>query len=169
MEMTKKIGLPDKGEEIKLITTKGINAAYLMLNILDQKGPAEEIYLAMFRINVQGVEILETLMAEKKTKRIYFVLSTLMLSQKDYHCVSLLKVLSRQYNIDVRFCVTHTKIVAIKYPNDFYVIEGSGSLTENARVEQYSLCNDLAVYNFHSDWMENIKSLVAGTKRLDEV
>ncbi len=68
MEMTKKIGLPDKGEEIKLITTKGINAAYLMLNILDQKGPAEEIYLAMFRINVQGVEILETLMAEKKNK-----------------------------------------------------------------------------------------------------
>lgn len=50
----------------------------------------------------------------------------------------------------------HTKIMLLGAPPDWIVIEGSANFTANPRLEQNTITNDLGLYEFHRDWMEEM-------------
>lgn len=50
----------------------------------------------------------------------------------------------------------HTKILLIRTDNNYFCIEGSGNLSINARIEQYSFSNNKQIYDFHYNWIKQI-------------
>ncbi len=50
----------------------------------------------------------------------------------------------------------HTKIILIGAPPDWIVMEGSANFTANPRLEQNTISNDRALFDFHQDWMEGL-------------
>lgn len=70
--------------------------------------------------------------------------------------------------VDLFFCSSHAKIMAIKTEKNNYVIEGSGNLSYNSRVEQYTLDNDRKLFEFTLNWMSEVRELLKGTKELVE-
>ena len=53
----------------------------------------------------------------------------------------------------------HTKILCCRIKDKYYVIEGSGNLSDNARIEQYLFERSKKSYNFHKNWIENVSEL----------
>ena len=49
---------------------------------------------------------------------------------------------------------------------DNYVIEESGNLSFNSRIEQYCLSNDSKLFDFTSNWMDEVKVFLKGKKEL---
>lgn len=56
-----------------------------------------------------------------------------------------------------RYCwrVNHAKVLIARCGEDYFVFEGSGNMSDNARIEQYRYENSKAVYDFHKRWMES--------------
>lgn len=50
----------------------------------------------------------------------------------------------------------HTKIMLIHQADDHIVIEGSANFTANPRLENNTVSNDFALYQFHQQWMEEV-------------
>ena len=50
----------------------------------------------------------------------------------------------------------HSKVLAVKTETGYYVFEGSGNMSDNARIEQYVYEESKDVYNFHKGWMNEL-------------
>ena len=51
------------------------------------------------------------------------------------------------------YCHNHSKVCLIRSQEDYYVFEGSGNMSDNARIEQYLYENNRQAYAFHKGWM----------------
>lgn len=52
----------------------------------------------------------------------------------------------------------HAKIMLFNHHDNYIVIEGSANFTANPRIEQSTIINDKALWQFHRDWIEEIFS-----------
>lgn len=50
----------------------------------------------------------------------------------------------------------HTKVLLLASDPHYITIEGSANFTSNPRLEQYTMTNDRALYEFHRAWMEEM-------------
>ena len=66
-------------------------------------------------------------------------------------CVDLLRSqAAARPQISIGYGFNHSKILLARTQDDQYiVITGSGNFAENARNEQYTLCNDKQIYDFY--------------------
>jgi len=63
-------------------------------------------------------------------------------------------------NVKTSFYHSHAKIFLAKTKCDKYIVfEGSGNLSDNARLEQYLFENNKETYEFHKNWIENILNI----------
>ena len=70
-------------------------------------------------------------------------------------------------NIDLFFACSHAKIFSMETEKgNFYTVEGSGNLTYNSRIEQYSIDNDEGLFLFTKKWMDETKQFLKGKKEL---
>jgi hypothetical protein len=59
-----------------------------------------------------------------------------------------------QKNLTVGFACSHAKIALIKTKAENKIVfEGSGNMSDNARIEQYIFENNPYVYDFHYNWI----------------
>jgi hypothetical protein len=69
--------------------------------------------------------------------------------------------------VDLFFASSHAKILSVETnKGNFYSLEGSGNMSFNSRVENYCIDNDEKLYNFHCDWMNEIKTFLKDKKEL---
>lgn len=52
----------------------------------------------------------------------------------------------------------HAKIILLTNGHDYITMEGSANFTANPRIEQNTITNIKAVYDFHKEWMDEILS-----------
>lgn len=51
----------------------------------------------------------------------------------------------------------HAKVLACRTEDgNHYVFEGSGNMSDNARIEQYRYENNRQTYEFHKSWMKEL-------------
>lgn len=66
----------------------------------------------------------------------------------------------KKENVKVSFAVNHAKVFIAKTKDLKYIVfEGSGNLSDNARIEQYLIEDNETVYNFHKEWISNTLNL----------
>lgn len=150
---------PKEGEQWRIVTEKQFNAYAFILNTLENY-EIEELYIAVYRINQPTVKSIIKLLEDGKIKHATFVISNffnqtkkpekwaLMLKQ---FCVENPKITEHIYTHN------HSKIVALKTKcGKYFVFEGSGNMSNNARIEQYIYEQNKSVFEFHKSWIKEL-------------
>ena len=149
---------PKPNEQYRIITEKQFNAYALILHILETE-QIKEMHLAIYRINHPTVESIIDFIKAGKIEKATFVISNFFNQTKkpEKWAIMLRDFAEQNNNVNHVYTHNHSKVLAVKTESgNYYVFEGSGNMSDNARIEQYIYENNETVYNFHKEWMSNI-------------
>ncbi len=159
------IGIPEKeNQQLRFITTSQFNAIVLLMYLIEKKGFIDEAVITVYSMGFKTLELIDRLLSENKIKKLILQASTLRMSAKDKKIMNMMKLMIKKHGrgkIYINLAWTHTKIMCMKIKDDHYVIEGSGNLSDNARIEQYLFEKSKESYEFHKDWILNVKDFSA--------
>jgi len=150
--------LPKLNEQYRVITEKQFNAYALILHLLESVN-IDEMYLAIYRINQPTVESIIDFIESGKIKKSTFVISNFFNQTKkpEKWAIRLKSFCDLNKSINHVYTHNHAKVLAIKtVDNNYYIFEGSGNMSDNARIEQYVYENSKKVFDFHKSWMTNL-------------
>jgi hypothetical protein len=145
--------LPIPNQQIRIVTRKAINSFDFILSIL-HKVKIEKLIIAFYRIGKKVINELHELQKQDKIGKIVFLIND-SFPKLVPDAWNLLKSFESSVWI-VKVENNHTKIILIKTDENYYVIEGSGNLSVNARIEQYLFENNKKSFLFHQNWIEKI-------------
>lgn len=148
---------PKPNEQYRIITEKQFNAYAFILYILETE-IIEKLSIAIYRINEPTVQSIIKLIDSKKIKVANFVISSFFnQTKRPEQWALLLKSYCEKSKVcRHRYTHNHAKVILIQTKENYYVFEGSGNMSDNARIEQYIFENNKQVYNFHLSWIEEI-------------
>lgn len=153
-------GEPAEGEQWRIITEKQFNAFALILHLL-QTRVIEEMYLAVYRINEPTVTSIIEFIESGKIKKSVFVISSFFNQTKkpEQWAIMLKQFADKKANCYHVYTHNHAKVLAVRTSkNEFFVFEGSGNMSDNARIEQYIYENSKQSFEFHKKWMTKLCS-----------
>lgn len=143
--------------QYRIITEFGFNAI-AVIEYLSKTYELQEIYVAVYRMNQNSVNKLIEFIDNQNIK-CNIILSSFFRENKKYEkwCNSLVLYCENKANVRIKFIWSHAKVFLAKtLDNHHIVFEGSGNLSDNARIEQYLIENNETTYNFHKNWMDDI-------------
>lgn len=149
---------PGEGEQWRIITEKQFNAFALILHLL-QTRIIEEMYLAVYRINEPTVRSIIEFVESGKIKKSVFVISSFFNQTKkpEQWAIMLKQFADKTASCCHVYTHNHAKVLAVKTSkNEYFVFEGSGNMSDNARIEQYIYENSKQSFEFHKKWMTNL-------------
>lgn len=149
---------PQPNEQWRIITEKSFNAYNFITSIL-QAGAIEDLYLAIYRINEPTVEALIQLLDNGKIRHANFIISSFFnQTKKPEQWAIRLCDYCQTHASTTKFAYlhNHAKICCIQQGGNYYVFEGSGNMSDNARIEQYVYENSKQVFDFHKGWMDEL-------------
>lgn len=157
----KKIGLPNAGEQIMLVSDESFNALTFLLYIAESGEPIEELVLSFYSFNMKAMEYLDSLLEIGAIKNFIFQTSDLRKYGSDAQIPRKLAAMIKKYGanrVQGSFINSHAKIMLCNANNNYYIIEGSGNMALKVRAEQYLIENSKASYDFHKKWITtNVK------------
>jgi len=158
------IGLPKKGEQLRLITTSAFNSIAIIKHIADQE-KIISAKLVIFAINQSAAKILIELKNEGKLNNCILVISSIRnagIKDKSI-AVEMLKD-----HFEIIFITSHAKINILETEKgNYYSIEGSGNFSYNARLKQYIIDNDKKLFDFSNEWIKEVEKLKKKKKSLN--
>lgn len=150
IEKVKEIGLPEKKEQLRLITTKFFNSIAIIKHIADQEKIIDAVFV-IFSINQSAAKILIELKNENKLQNCKLVISSIRNS--GHRSKSIAVDLLKNY-FEIIFVNSHAKLAVMRTEkNNYYAVEGSGNFSYNGRLEQYVIDNDQVLYDFSKEWI----------------
>ena len=167
IKQIEEIGLPKENEQIKLITFRSFNAVHF-LNYIAKKEKVTHLLLVVYSINAEAARFIDEMINAGMIERATILISNLRNKAHRQKEQITRDLFVENPKVDLFFCSSHAKIMAMKTENNHYVIEGSGNLSYNSRVEQYTLDNDKKLFEFTLNWMNEVRELLKGTKELIE-
>lgn len=142
------------GTQLRIISEKAFNAIS-MLALFTAKFEISEIVMAVYRMNKSSVDFISEIV-ENETIDCHILVSSFFKENKKYErWANDLAILGKDsVRANVGFAWSHAKILLCKTVcGRHFVFEGSGNFSDNARIEQYMLENNEAMYNFHKEWI----------------
>jgi len=149
-----------EGTQYRFVTNNHFNAI-TVIKYITSKYEVEEMYIAIYRMNQKSVEKLKEYVTAGNIK-MTILLSSFFRENKRYEkwCESLINFSKINENVNICFGLNHAKIFACKTKCEKHIVfEGSGNLSDNARVEQYLLEENKQMYNFHKNWITEFTQL----------
>jgi hypothetical protein len=142
--------------QYRLVTEKSFNAI-VVLEYLLKRYELIEIYMAVYRMNQLSVNRLKSIIDSGRIK-CSILLSSFFRENKKYErwAENLIQYADRKENVKVAFALNHAKVFIAKTKDNRHIVfEGSGNLSDNARIEQYMIEDNELTYNFHKEWIAN--------------
>lgn len=149
--------IPKSGEQWLIVTEKQFNAFAVVLAIIQEK-IIDELYFAIYRINQPTVDALIKFIEDGRIKKGKFIISSFFNQTKkpEEWALKLKGFCDRNKNFECCYLHNHAKVLCLKTGDDYFVFEGSGNMSDNARIEQYRFENYKETYDFHKEWMLNL-------------
>ena len=161
------IGLPQPGEQFRLITRRVFNAVEFLQYIAAQE-VITDLYLTIFSINFQAAQVLIELLDTGRIERAEILMSNLRNKAHREKEEILRRQMIAHPRIFLFYCSSHAKMMSCRTESgQYYTCEGSGNLAYNSRLEQYVIDNDRALFEFSRTWMREIREYLAGKKELE--
>ena len=142
--------------QYRMVTELSFNAI-IVIEYLLKRYELTEIYIAVYRMNQLSVNKLKSII-ETGNINCSILLSSFFRENKKYErwCEDLISYSNLKENVNVSFAVNHAKVFLAKTKDSRYIVfEGSGNLSDNARIEQYLIEDNELTYNFHKEWIIN--------------
>lgn len=144
-------GVPKVNEVIFVWTTNQFNTTSFILWLIDHMKQIDNLTISTYSIGANCINALMKLVDSGNIKNVYLYISTYM-QRVNAKCVDLLRSqAATRPNVSIGYGFNHSKILLAQTGSDFVVITGSGNFAENARNEQYTICNDERIYKFYYD------------------
>lgn len=156
--LTDLCGEPKEGEQWRIITEKQFNAFALVLHLI-QTRKIIEMYLAVYRINEPTVQTLIDFIKSGKIKKSVFVISSFFNQTKkpEQWAIMLKEFADKTESCQHVYTHNHSKVLAVKTSdNEYFVFEGSGNMSDNARIEQYIYEHSKQSFEFHKKWITEL-------------
>lgn len=147
----------EENTQYRLITEKSFNAISIIESIA-AKWAFEEVYIAVYRMNLQSVRKIKEFIEDTGVHCV-ILLSNFFRENKKYEkwCRDLVEYSRSRENCKVFFTNSHAKVFLSKTRCGKHIVfEGSGNLSDNARIEQYILEDNEHIYNFHKKWIDDV-------------
>lgn len=148
---------PKAGEQWRIVTEKAFNAYALILHVVSTR-VIDELCLAVYRINEPTVEAIIEMVTDGRIRKAVFIISSFFNQTKkpERWAMRLKEFADAHPRCRHVYTHNHAKVVCIRSGKDHFVFEGSGNMSDNARIEQYLYENNEETYNFHKRWMEDL-------------
>ena len=143
--------------QYRMVTEKSFNAI-VVIEYLLKRYEINEIYIAVYRMNLFSVNKLKSIIDSGKIK-CTILLSSFFRENKRYEkwAEELLMYANDKKDVNICFAVNHAKVFIAKTKDLRHIVfEGSGNLSDNARIEQYLIEDNEMTYNFHKEWITNV-------------
>jgi hypothetical protein len=151
----KEIGLPDKYEQLRLITTHPFNSISIV-DYISKSEIIEDAIFVIFAINQSAARMLINMKESGRILKAKFIISSIR--NAGHVSKSLAVDMLKEHFTDLIYVNSHAKISLLKTNKDnYYNIEGSGNFSFNGRLEQYIIDNDIELYDFSKDWIKEIE------------
>jgi hypothetical protein len=140
--------------QYRMVTDKSFNAI-VVIDYLLKKYELVEIYIAVYRMNLLSVNKLKSIIDNGNVK-CFILLSSFFRENKRYErwAEELLMYAENKKDVQISFAVNHAKVFIAKTKDNRHIVfEGSGNLSDNARIEQYLIEDNEVTYNFHKQWI----------------
>jgi hypothetical protein len=140
--------------QYRMVTDKSFNAI-VVIDYLLKKYELIEIYIAVYRMNLLSVNKLKSIIDDGNVK-CFILLSSFFRENKRYErwAEELLMYAENKKDVQISFAVNHAKVFIAKTKDNRHIVfEGSGNLSDNARIEQYLIEDNELTYNFHKQWI----------------
>jgi hypothetical protein len=140
--------------QYRMVTDKSFNAI-VVIDYLLKKYELVEIYIAVYRMNLLSVNKLKSIIDDGNVK-CFILLSSFFRENKRYErwAEELLMYAKNKKDVQISFAVNHAKVFIAKTKDNRHIVfEGSGNLSDNARIEQYLIEDNELTYNFHKQWI----------------
>lgn len=146
-----------EGIQYRFVTNNSFNAI-TVLEFIKNNYNISEVYIAVYRMNLKSVTYLKEFIESNKVSGI-ILLSNFFRENKKYErwCHELISFSNQSTKLTVKFAVNHAKVFAAKTECGKHIVfEGSGNLSDNARIEQYLFESNKETYQFHKQWIQSI-------------
>lgn len=143
--------------QYRLVTNMSFNAISVIKYLLEFY-KIDELYIVVYRMNDKSFNYLRSIIEADNIKT-GFIISSFFRENKKYEkWAKEIEILSdTTKNIKASFYHSHAKVFLAKTKcNKHIVFEGSGNLSDNARLEQYLIEDNKQVYEFHKNWIDII-------------
>jgi hypothetical protein len=143
-----------KNVQYRMVTDKSFNAI-VVIDYLLKKYELVEIYIAVYRMNLLSVNKLKSIIDDGNVK-CFILLSSFFRENKRYErwAEELIMYAENKKDVEISFAVNHAKVFIAKTKDNRHIVfEGSGNLSDNARIEQYLIEDNEMTYNFHKQWI----------------
>jgi len=140
--------LPQVDECFFIESCKSFNAFSFILLIIKEKKHIDELYLATYSINAQFINQLQKLLLKNQIGNIHIIITDSIKKRmpKIYEHLTAIAKMNESFKVELKW--SHKKVICAKVKNDFYVVEGSGNLSDNSAIEQYLFTNNKQLYEF---------------------
>lgn len=146
-----------EGVQYRIITEHAFNAISV-IEYLAKFHEITEIYIAVYRMNQLSVNKL-TEFIDNDNIKCNIILSSFFRQNKKYEkwCKDLITYSENKSNVSISFAWNHAKVFLAKTKDKRHIVfEGSGNLSDNARIEQYIIEDCKMTYEFHKKWIDNL-------------
>jgi len=151
--------LPKENEQIRIITQQSFNSFSILLYLLENIKDIIECYITTFSIDQQTAVAICDLVESNKIKDITLIITSLLKYDRSERREMLINCAKNNKNFKFIETYNHTKIIGVKNKeNKYFLIEGSGNLSANARIEQYLFEQSKESYLFHKKWIDDINN-----------
>lgn len=140
---------PGKGEVIFIWTTAQFNTMSMIIWLIENLGPVDELIVSSYSISQICVQTLLKWMDAGKIASTYLYLSdyTPRMAAKKYEYL-LQAQSARPGKLKIGLGFNHSKITLAAIGEHRIVITGSGNFAENGGNEQYTMCDNEQIYDF---------------------
>ena len=148
--------LPKQNESHFIISNGNFDYFTLIPIIIELlKSNIDEFYFSTWTMNFQNVKLLLTLYDSGKIKKIS-ALTGLYFKQREANVYNELYEGLKKRNQKIFSNENHSKITLMKTPKANITIDGSANFTANPRIEQFTIHNNVELYEFNKNWMDCI-------------
>lgn len=140
--------------QYRFVTEKSFNAI-IVLDYLLKKHVIVELIIAVYRMNELSVNKLKSII-DTSNIDCSILLSNFFRENKRYErwCENLIAYANEKSNVKITFANNHAKVFIAKTQDEKHIVfEGSGNLSDNARIEQYLIEDNKQTYEFHKEWI----------------
>lgn len=150
--------MPAPGELLALFSLKQFNAFSIVMAMLQTYGHIDYCAVSSYNISRKIITAFAELATENKIALTELFISDVAKSMFPKSFDLLNEYTATIPNLKVSYCWNHSKVAIISAGGNFFVCEGSGNFSYNARHEQYVLINDQKFYEFRKT---NLVSMAA--------
>lgn len=145
--------VPKPGEAFFIWTINQFNAFTFIPYMIDRLGNIDNLFISTYSINIKIIDALSSFVRNDKIHNVFILISDSAKFRIPKVCDHLDQFNLTYSNVNVRYAWNHSKITLMNISDQYYVLEGSGNFSENARHEQYLLLNSQQVYEFRRKWI----------------